>query len=146
MGTQQILMIVLSVIIVGIAVGVGITMFQNQAKNSNRQAVIADLNNFAAMAEAFYKVPASMGGGGNGNPGFQNSNHELSYYLGFSSSDTTSNGNGEYKLSGFGQHTVTITGTGTEIGNDDSNKLSANIVLTADGTTGKITKALTQTN
>ncbi len=146
MGTQQILMIVLSVIIVGIAVGVGITMFQNQAKNSNRQAVIADLNNFAAMAEAFYKVPASMGGGGNGNPGFQNSNHELSYYLGFSSSDTTSNGNGEYKLSGFGQHTVTITGTGTEIGNDGSTKLSANIALTADPTTGKITKALTQTN
>ncbi len=63
MGTQQILMIVLSVIIVGIAVGVGITMFQNQAKTSNRQALLGDLRNFSASAIAFYKIPASMGGG-----------------------------------------------------------------------------------
>nr|MBC8383659.1 hypothetical protein [Candidatus Cloacimonadota bacterium] len=48
MGTQQILLIVLSVIIVGIAVAVGITMFNAQSVNSNRNACIADMNNFAA--------------------------------------------------------------------------------------------------
>ena len=53
MGTQQILLIVLSVIIVGIAVAVGITMFNAQATNSNRQAVVGDMNNLASSALAF---------------------------------------------------------------------------------------------
>ncbi len=39
MGTQQILLIVLSVIIVGIAVAVGITMFNQQAENSNQKCL-----------------------------------------------------------------------------------------------------------
>lgn len=64
MGTQQILLIVLSVVVVGIAVAVGITMFQNQAVNSARQSIMSDLNNFAAQAMAWYKMPESMGGGG----------------------------------------------------------------------------------
>ncbi len=39
MATQQILLIVLTVIIVGIAIAVGIAMFKAHAINSNRQAV-----------------------------------------------------------------------------------------------------------
>ena len=38
MGTQQILMIVLSVIVVGAAVAVGIQMFDNQSRNQARAA------------------------------------------------------------------------------------------------------------
>jgi len=66
MGTQQILLIVLSVIIVGIAVAVGITMFNTQAVNSNRDACLADMNNFATQAMAWYRTPASHGGMGSG--------------------------------------------------------------------------------
>ena len=62
MGTQQILLIVLSVVIVGIAVAVGITMFKAQSENSAKQAIISDMNNFAATAMAFYKTPTSQGG------------------------------------------------------------------------------------
>ena len=126
MGTQQILMIVLSVIIVGIAVGVGITMFQNQAVNSNRQAVIADLTNFASQAIAYYKVPATMGGGGNGTPGFREGEGTtptsgLLSYIGFLSSGgetptyTYSNDNGTYTLTIAGPENLTITGTGKEL-------------------------------
>ncbi|MCK4311882.1 MAG: hypothetical protein KAW88_04010 [Candidatus Cloacimonetes bacterium] len=70
MGTQQVLLIVLSVIIIGIAVAVGITMFGTQSSSSNREALKADLMSFAAQAIAFWKTPAGMAGGGNGNPGF----------------------------------------------------------------------------
>jgi len=64
MGTQQILLIVLSVIIVGIAVAVGISMFNTQSAAADQQAVNADLQSFAAQVIAYLKTPTSMGGGG----------------------------------------------------------------------------------
>ena len=63
MGTQQILLIVLSVIIVGIAVAVGISMFNTQSDAAELQAVAADLQSFGASVLAWLKTPASMGGG-----------------------------------------------------------------------------------
>ena len=45
MGQQQLLLIVLGVIIVGIAVVVGINLFNANATNANRDAVVSDLNN-----------------------------------------------------------------------------------------------------
>ncbi len=65
MGQQQLLLIVLGVIVVGIAVVVGINLFNANAVASNRDAVISDLNNLGAMAQQYYKKPASMAGGGN---------------------------------------------------------------------------------
>jgi len=124
MGTQQILMIVLSVIIVGIAVGVGITMFQNQAKTSNRQALLGDLRNFSSNAIAFYKIPSSMGGGGNGEPGFAGGTEGaatagLLSYIGFvddegAGTTTYINDNGTYTISGQTKTGLTITGQGKE--------------------------------
>ena len=64
MGTQQILLIVLSVIIVGVAIAVGITMFQNQAYNSNKQAVSSALANYGAQTLQWWKTPISQGGAG----------------------------------------------------------------------------------
>jgi hypothetical protein len=64
MGTQQILLIVLSVIIVGIAIVVGIAMFNNQAYNANQQAVASELTNFGSMAMQWWKTPKSQGGRG----------------------------------------------------------------------------------
>jgi len=63
MGQQQILLIVLSVILVGIAIAVGITMFQAQAEQSNIDAIISDLNNLGSQAYQYYIRPTSMGGG-----------------------------------------------------------------------------------
>lgn len=64
MGTQQILLIVLSVIIVGVAIAVGITMFNNQAYNSNQQAVAAELQNYGSQVVQYWKTPISQGGAG----------------------------------------------------------------------------------
>ena len=65
MGTQQILMIVLSVIVVGAAVAVGIMMFDNQSRNQTRAAVLTDLLNFGINTQAYYRTPVLMGGAGN---------------------------------------------------------------------------------
>lgn len=65
MGQQQLLLIVLGVIIVGIAVVVGINLFNANAEESAKDGVVSDCTNLAAMAQQFYKKPLSMGGGGN---------------------------------------------------------------------------------
>lgn len=101
MGQQQLLLIVLGVIVVGIAVVVGINLFNANAVSSNRDGVVSDLNNLGAMAQQYYKKPTSMGGGGNTFTGWT-----LPAEL-----DTTANGN--YTVTVAAQ-SVTIQGYGTE--------------------------------
>ena len=62
MGTQQILLIVLSVIIVGVAIVVGIGMFNRQAYNSNQTAIASDAQTYASEVVQYYKTPISQGG------------------------------------------------------------------------------------
>src|SRR5712671_1414781 len=64
MGQQQLLLIILGVIIVGIAIAVGITMFSSASVQSNKDALINDLNNLAANAYQYRIRPTTMGGGG----------------------------------------------------------------------------------
>ena len=64
MGTQQILLIVLSVIIVGVAIVVGIGMFNRQAYNSNAQAIAADARNYATEIVQYWNTPTADGGAG----------------------------------------------------------------------------------
>ena len=65
MGQQQILLIVLSIILVGISVSVGITMFKSYALTANQDAIIYDIINIASDAYQ-YRLKPSMLGGGNG--------------------------------------------------------------------------------
>jgi hypothetical protein len=65
MGTQQILMIILSVIVVGAAVAVGIQMFDTQSDNQIRNMLITDAMQHGVQAQAWYRTPKMMGGGGN---------------------------------------------------------------------------------
>ncbi|MFN3134910.1 MAG: type IV pilin protein [Candidatus Kryptonium sp.] len=65
MGQQQLLLIVLGVIIVGIAIAVGISMFKSSAVDANRNAVASDLANLASKAQRYYRTPVELGGGGN---------------------------------------------------------------------------------
>ena len=63
MGQQQLLLIVLGTIIVGVAVVVGINMFTTGAINAEREALIQDVNNIASVAAAYWRKPAALGGG-----------------------------------------------------------------------------------
>ncbi len=117
MGQQQLLLIVLGVIIVGIAVVVGINLFNASAISANRDAVISDLNNLGTMAQQYYKKPTSMAGGGNKFTGWT-----IPGQL-----DTTANGTYTATVSA---QSITIVGTGTETGDDGSNKVKATATIT----------------
>ena len=71
MGQQQLLLIILGVIIVGIAIAVGIALFGSSSVGSNRDAIVNDLNNLAANAYQYRVRPATMGGGGGTYTGYQ---------------------------------------------------------------------------
>ena len=64
MGTQQLLMIVLGVIIVGVAIVVGINMFSEGAVNAEADRLVQEVNMVASNAAAYYRKPVQMGGGG----------------------------------------------------------------------------------
>ncbi len=65
MGQQQLLLIVLGVIVVGIAVVVGINLFNANAETSTQDSLVSQGTNLGAMAQQYYKKPVAMGGGGN---------------------------------------------------------------------------------
>ena len=71
MGQQQLLLIVLGVIVVGIAVVVGINLFNANAESSTQDSIVAQGTNIGAMAQQYYKKPVAMGGGGNNFAGFE---------------------------------------------------------------------------
>jgi len=72
MGQQQLLLIVLGVIIVGIAVVVGINLFNANAEESTKDTLVSEGTNLGAMAQQYFKKPVALGGGGNSFVGFGN--------------------------------------------------------------------------
>ncbi|MCB5231256.1 MAG: hypothetical protein WCX83_03130 [Candidatus Cloacimonas sp.] len=63
MGQQQILLIVLSVILVGVSVSVGISMFKSYALTANQDAIVYDIMNIASTAYQYRLKPSTLGGG-----------------------------------------------------------------------------------
>jgi len=63
MGQQQLLLIVLGVIIVGIAVLLGIYVFQASSVENKRDVVINESVNIASLAMQYYKKAKLYGGG-----------------------------------------------------------------------------------
>jgi hypothetical protein len=63
MGSQQIILIILGVIIIGVAVVLGINMFNRQALNAHRQEIVSEMGNMMVEAIAYKKMPLSLGGG-----------------------------------------------------------------------------------
>jgi Tfp pilus assembly protein PilE len=64
MGQQQLLLVILVTIVVGIATLVAINIFGSSAKQSNHDAVHQDLAQIGVSAQGWYIKPAALGGGG----------------------------------------------------------------------------------
>jgi hypothetical protein len=110
MGQQQLLLIILGVIVVGIAVAVGITMFTDSAIGANRDAVTNDLVNLASRCQQYYRRPTAMGGGGNSFVGLTADAAGIRKLTNHSS-----NANGSYAIQTAGTATgLVIQGIGTE--------------------------------
>jgi type II secretory pathway pseudopilin PulG len=70
MGQQQLLLIILGVIIVGLAIAIGLSLFTANSIQANKDAIINDVNNIAANAYQYRIRTASMGGGNNSYVGY----------------------------------------------------------------------------
>jgi len=64
MGQQQLLLIMLGVIIVGVAVVIGIQTFNSNSIEANRDLILGNCINLASMAQKYYRIPKQIGGGG----------------------------------------------------------------------------------
>ena len=144
MGTQQILFVVLSVIIIIIAVAGGITLFKIQAAKSNRMACITDMNSFAAHTLAWWRAPADQGGGDRmqyltgGGGGGTNYIDMLGVFLGYdynTQSNELQTENGSFQILNGGSYSVKFEATGTEYYNGNP----INIVLTINLMSNNIT-------
>lgn len=63
MGQQQLLLVIVGVIIVGIAVITGINLFMSNAVDQKRNNIISDCIHLAAEAQQYYMRPTELGGG-----------------------------------------------------------------------------------
>jgi hypothetical protein len=127
MGQQQLLLIILGVIVVGIAVAVGITMFSDSAISANRDALTNDLVNLASRAQQYYRRPVALGGGGYTFSGLTADATGLSRLT-----NKPSNGNGTYSITVAGAGTgtaasLTIKGIGNELNNGTAVQVQAKV-------------------
>ena len=127
MGQQQLLLIVLGTIVVGIAVAVGMNQFSSSSVEANRDQLISDLNFLSVVAQAYYKKPASYGGGGNSYTGWEFPDYFKNYESGKIKAKIKKKGN-----------EVKITATGTEIGMDGKKVVKVEIKVKPTGIKIKI--------
>ena len=120
MGQQQLLLIVLSVIIVGIAVVVGINVFTASAASSNRDSITSSLTNLGSLAQLYYRKPIALGGGGNS---------FINWTIPTSLSQTANMSAAVTPTVIAAQ--VTLVAVGTEVGNDGASKTKVTMVVSS---------------
>jgi len=126
MGSQQVLMIVVGVVIVGIAIAIGMFMFRDQAAATSRDSISNDLVSLATAAQKYYRRPATFGGGGNSFGGLTMARLTTK----------PSNANGDYVLTPAivppAALSITIVGTGKELGSDGATPVTLTMTVMAD--------------
>lgn len=129
MGTQQVLLIVLSVVIVGVAIATGITMYTERAKEANRRAVVQDMFNIASLALAYRRTPDTHGGGKVDD--FVSNPTKFYQFTGYPHDNTwIYTDNGQIFLIRIASNYY-VVGYGNETGFDEEDKISAMLVLDA---------------
>ncbi len=124
MGQQQLLLMVLGVVLVGISIVVGINMFKSSMVEANRDAVLSDLTHLANLALQYYNKPTNLGGGGKSFRGFTIPQGLLT------------NDNGTYRISRAGnRNQIRFQGDGTEKGNNNRTAIRHRVIVRADGLT-----------
>lgn len=124
MGQQQLLLLILAAVIVGVAITLGINMFAQNSAQANQEAVMQDVLTIASRAQAWYRRPVQMGGGGRDwTAGGGVSLIKLNFPV--------TNANGSYSLTAA-PNELTIVGTGVESGDANPDLLTITAVITPD--------------
>ncbi len=109
MGQQQLLLVILVTIIVGIATVVAINVFGTSAESANRDAVRQDVLTIAAAAQGWYIKPDMMGGGGNSFAGMTFRDINFSAEEINTAGTTAENMNGTYIIDTSAGSSFTVT-------------------------------------
>lgn len=117
MGQQQLLLVILVTILVGIATVVAMNVFGGAAEDANRDAVRQDIMQGATTAQAIYARPVMLDGAGgdfSDIPGDGTDAEKLIRRLGMPitlNGNEWSNANGTYAVSNVEANSFRITGT-----------------------------------
>ncbi len=126
MGQQQLLLLVLGIVIVGLAVVVGIQAFGENQNKANADAMVDDGIRIASDAQAWALKPAAFGGPSTGEAIGDVTFQDLGYSP---TAGVYSNLNGDYTLTG-------TTGVACVLISGDGNTSAANeIYIVVSGTT-----------
>ena len=128
MGQQQLLLLVLGAIIIGLAIVIGINIFSDSAAKANEDFVRQDIIYVAGRLEQFYRTPGTLGGGNFSFPSSL-SFPDIGLYFNSDGSDagsTFENPYGTYSLNVEGSM-VTINGAGNEAGVSLTYTLAVNL-------------------
>jgi len=117
MGQQQLLLVILVTIIVGIATVVAINTFGTAADQANIDAVTNDVATLASAAQGYYMRPAMLGGGGRTFDGSANPDSDGISFTGLAfpstgvsdDEQTAQNENGRYEITVVDASSFTIT-------------------------------------
>jgi len=118
LGQQQLLLVLLGIVVVGVAIVVAINLFRGNAIDRKREILINESHNIGSIAIAFYKKPRMMGGGGKRFTGWT------------IPSSLVATVNGSYTAQ-VSPDNIVIIGTGTEVVTDNDS-IKVQTVVTAD--------------
>lgn len=130
MGQQQLILLVLGIVIVGLAITIGIQAFSENNKKANMDGLLNDAIGIASTAQAWMLKPGIYGGGNNTCQAACDWTSVSFSILGYAldSSGSYSNVNGTFSLDGSSSPTqLVITGTNASLGNQ--------VTITVIGTT-----------
>jgi hypothetical protein len=117
MGQQQLLLLVLGIVIVGLAVVVGIQAFGENQKKANSDAIVNDVIRIASDAQAWNLKPTAFGGGNGSFTGVDL--QKLGYTTtGTGATMNYNNLNGDYRINPVAAASITITGCNATRGNN----------------------------
>jgi hypothetical protein len=112
MGQNQILIIAISILIIGISILAGTGFFTDDETETNKKAMINDVNHIAMNATRYYRRIGALGGGGYS-------------YLGYAlPGGYRSNLNGSYSVNPLSQSALQIRGVSSK---DTNNTMVAQI-------------------
>lgn len=103
MGQQQLLLIILSIIVVGVAITMGIVLFNTNAIEQKRNEIINECALLASEAQLYYRRPKALGGGGKSFIGWEVPVQYVTTEV------------GRFEASIISPSEVKITGTGNEV-------------------------------
>jgi hypothetical protein len=70
MGQQQLILVLLAIMVIGVAIAAGLGLFSSNQAETNKLAIINDLNNLKSMAYKYRRRPVTMAGGAGSYVGF----------------------------------------------------------------------------